>query len=420
MKPSKYNVVLEDGLRYEHKVFNLLTNQYITYGEEDRAFVRALTTLEATEGLEIDEARLKLLVEMKRKGVLIEDDLDELDILRYREKERFFQNNAFHLVIQPTRDCNFRCTYCYEAHESGTMSQATMDRLLQFVARTTQQVKKLVVTWFGGEPTLTLEEIRYLSEGIIASCEKNNCAYEALMVTNGYLLDEETLNFCRQNGIERFQITIDGTEAAHDSLRPLENGEGTFSRIEANLLNLLNHDVELVLRVNVNAMNYQSLDDVLDIVPAEHRHRVSLSLVNVFQNASKFRLYDGYVKALEKGYDISFINLTKLCTECRKNAMTVEPDGDVVFCSMAGEAGIKFGKLTEDGILAIVNQSVYYKFKTLSAFDSVKCRTCDEAPWCLGGCRLARLGNAQFCVKERGVDLTVRDKIKLSLMSANG
>ncbi|MGX8796897.1 SPASM domain-containing protein [Fusibacter sp. JL298sf-3] len=290
----------------------------------------------------------------------------------------------------------------------------------QIKERMTQQVKKLVVTWFGGEPTLTLEEIRYLSEGIIASCEKNNCAYEALMVTNGYLLDEETLNYCLQNGIERFQITIDGTEAAHDSLRPLENGEGTFSRIEANLLNLLNHDVELVLRVNVNAMNYQSLDDVLDIIPAEHRRRVSLSLVNVFQNASKFRLYDGYVKALEKGYDISFINLTKLCTECRKNAMTVEPDGDVVFCSMAGEAGIKFGKLTEEGILAIVNQSVYYKFKTLSAFDSEKCRTCDEAPWCLGGCRLARLGNAQFCVKERGVDLTVRDKIKLSLMSANG
>jgi len=66
------------------------------------------------------------------------------------------------------------------------------------------------VVWYGGEPTLALEQITTLTQKLLRQCEDANIEYGASMVSNGYLLDAQVARRLRELGVTRVQITVDG------------------------------------------------------------------------------------------------------------------------------------------------------------------------------------------------------------------
>jgi hypothetical protein len=49
-------------------------------------------------------------------GFLISSIIDEFILLRKRNELAREKSDSFELILVPTMDCNFRCTYCYETH----------------------------------------------------------------------------------------------------------------------------------------------------------------------------------------------------------------------------------------------------------------------------------------------------------------
>ena len=99
-------------------------------------------------------------------------------------------NTTFFLTIAPTLACNFGCDYCFENSQSHRMSESTQDTLLRFSDEHVRDAKQMLITWFGGEPTLCLDIIEKLQENFIELATKHRIALlPSSIITNGYLLD---------------------------------------------------------------------------------------------------------------------------------------------------------------------------------------------------------------------------------------
>jgi len=416
MKLSKYNVMFEVD-EVKSIIYNTLTKKYHTYDTSKNSYINKLL-----ENLNEDKYELKdaeLLKDFIRKGLVIGASIDEMEILKFKEANSRFQDQTFYLTIQPTLDCNFRCTYCYEEHKKLNIDASTMDKILKFTENITKNVKTLRIGWFGGEPTLQFDKIIELTDKLKDICNKNSCNYKACMTTNGYLFDDKMINMLEELCIEKIQITLDGSREHHNKQRPLVNGDGTYDKIKENILKLLDKNVHVTLRINVSEENYNNICDVFDIIPEERRKDISLNMANLYDNNGKLDLYRLYKLSIDKGYkyyDIAPSGLQKCEAGC-KSSFLIEPNGNICPCSPAGENGLHFGALKEDGTIKFDNPSDYYKFQNLSVFDSNQCRECIKLPMCMGGCKLSRFKNLNVCNGCRPDGTTLHEKIKLHYYS---
>ena len=58
------------------------------------------------------------------------------------------------LILLPTEQCNFRCTYCYEDFAIGRMTPEVVSGVKNLIDRRADGLSHLQLSWFGGEPTL--------------------------------------------------------------------------------------------------------------------------------------------------------------------------------------------------------------------------------------------------------------------------
>ena len=169
------------------------------------------------------------------------------------EKKQEF-DNYLHLNILTTEECNFRCTYCYEAFARGTMSEDTQMQLIRFVEEKIGMRDGLIVSWFGGEPLEGIEVIRRLSLAFMNICKQKKKVYFAGITTNGYLLTEEIVRELKKYHVVEYQITLDGLPEDHDKQRVLKDGSGSAERIIENLRNIKNNihsnSIRITLRTN--------------------------------------------------------------------------------------------------------------------------------------------------------------------------
>lgn len=116
-----------------------------------------------------------------------------------------------------TTNCNGNCVYCYEKGDyfgdiSPIMSGKAADKALKYLQDKYDKISK--VSFFGGEPILNFEVMKYIVEQL----EANFTVGEYDIVTNGVLIDEEMIKFFVKY---KFNITIsvDGPRFIHDKLR---------------------------------------------------------------------------------------------------------------------------------------------------------------------------------------------------------
>ncbi|MZJ17645.1 4Fe-4S cluster-binding domain-containing protein, partial [Enterococcus durans] len=184
-----------------------------------------------------DEAFLN---DLKTGGFLIDDSIDEKAILKYEQLCSRYSRSHLSLVIAATSNCNFRCVYCYERSvlRASTMSEATQEAIVKFVESEAPHLESFTVTWYGGEPLLALDIIESLSLKFIDICKKNDIAYGATIVTNGYLLNCAVVEKLNTLYVNQYQVTLDGRKEIHDCSRPLANGGGTYDVITQNLIDV--------------------------------------------------------------------------------------------------------------------------------------------------------------------------------------
>lgn len=173
-------------------------------------------------------------------------------------KLRTLKECWFHL----TNQCNLSCRHCLFAASPACSSGINRELLDKAIA----EVKALGCKFFyftGGEPFV------YPNFAGIVSRLFNDTDIHVIILTNGLLL-EKNFPLIAHAPADRLhlQISLDGMEKSHDSLR----GRGAFSRLHKNLSLLTRTNIGVTLSVAVNRENIDDLPEILRFA-ADHKIR---------------------------------------------------------------------------------------------------------------------------------------------------
>lgn len=122
MKSSKYNICLPYKDKYI--IFNGVTKRFFLVSNQNKnAFLQILSAPD--DSLGVYDSFLK---QMTDEGFIIEDNIDELEIVRQRYQE-YLNNNEYRLMILPTYSCNVACWYCIQRHQSLRLTKDDVERI---------------------------------------------------------------------------------------------------------------------------------------------------------------------------------------------------------------------------------------------------------------------------------------------------
>ena len=408
MKTSKYNKFFESE-NGKKLAYNCLTGGFA-----------ALTTQKCRQAQEIlaspgtyrfnTKTKKELRDKLFQGGFLIEDGVDELNVLKVRNRSARFDPRQFKLTVLPTLNCNFRCIYCYEARKNSTMSQEIQKGLIDFVRQKTETAVSFTTNWYGGEPLMVLDIITYLRNEFEKVCNANQCKYiPGGLITNGYLLTESVATQLKNMGIEIVQVTLDGPKDIHDQRRPLSGGRGTFDRIMDNLSQITGILKTVSIRVNTDKTNVHRVAEVLDALEERGlKGKVSVYFAKVLAHTDacanmagsclKDEEYSDWEVQLTKlGWEKGF-NLTKYprvkfnyCEGDQVNSFVVGPSGHLYKCwSDPGNLDEAVGHICDLKKYQEKKKNVY-KWLAWDVFERKECLECDVLPICMGGCPYAGL-----------------------------
>ncbi len=226
--------------------------------------------------------------ELIASGIWIADDRNE-----FTELESYLKNSIksgssqLNVTIVPTYACNMRCDYCFQKDDGERFMQRDMaDAIFNSIVSIMKNHKSLHITWFGGEPLLALNIMKYLSVKFITFCTANCIEYTSDMITNGTLLVPEILNSLKEFEIQRIQVTLDGT--THDSIRKMKDGSSSYEIIKNNIVSAANC-FSIVVRSNVTENNVCSIKDMIDdlMINCNLANRISFSFYPVSEFKGK-------------------------------------------------------------------------------------------------------------------------------------
>lgn len=335
--------------------------------------------------------------DMLAAGLIVEDDVDELEALKSEYRHRTDSADSLNLIIAPTLACNFSCPYCYEKRDAGLMGERVMADVVGLVEANTLRGRDVSVMWYGGEPALGKRVVENLTSRMRRVCARSGVGYEASMVSNGYMLDDPT--WVMNMGIERVEITLDGMKETHDSRRRLAEGGGTFDQIVENVRRLLGEGVEVNLRVNADKKTVDEARCLVDYLLGcgVEGFDVHLGLVKDFTPSGLVR--DGYLSMEEFAHQfvdfhrflwsrglrdcaMSMMPAPKVnaCTLDAPNSFVVDPGGRVYKCiAEIGDGGRSIASVSD-------TLSPEMGCDRVNPFSFSECVECKMLPVCMGGC----------------------------------
>lgn len=287
--------------------------------------------------------------------------------------QQAFNPSHLNLILFPTEQCNFRCTYCYEDFEIGRMSSGVVGGVKALLDARIDSLTSLVVSWFGGEPLLAPAIIRTISDHILSRAH-DALDYRANITTNGYLLSAERFEELLDCGVRLFQISLDGYGETHDRTRRRADGSGSFDRIWNNLKQIQRNqrqDFAILLRVHFFPDNRADLEDL------------ARALNQQFGGDARFQIYFKDVGKLGGPNDASFATYSSdechstkeeldrliqnqdqvysldaaqpyVCYAAQANSIAIRADGSLAKCTVAlNDSRNHLGRITEDGVLNV-------------------------------------------------------------------
>lgn len=308
-----------------------------------------------------------------------------------------------------TYACNLRCSHCLT--NSGKSKQGELDTIQAFaLIDRLREAKVLRVSLTGGEPFLRPDLV-----AIIRRITDVNMRVD--IATNGFDIQDHILSRLQDLPLFQVQVSIDGTEQQHDSLRGVE---GAFARSCQTVRRLRKADLAVAISMTVTAENLPTLERAIDLalemdcngfkaitfMPAGRggRHRLRLQL-NPDQQRTFTSIIARRSKELEGRLNITTeTTFAHLLEQAPPNSC---PDGPMG-CSASydtlsiGANGIVYpcpflqdfplGNLLEKPL-----DYIWYESPTLRILRTITkrnmgepCRSCPYAPHlCRGGCRAA-------------------------------
>ena len=360
------------------------------------------------------------------------------------------------ITILTTLQCNFACDYCYQGDHAGfgrpaeKMSLGTAARVADWIARQVDDVqpRRLVLTFFGGEPLLNVPAMTDIAERCWRHAESRGVKQLVNIITNGLLLTPDIVDRMAPFGLSGVKVTLDGDRDTHDRIRPLRGGQGTFDRIIENvrrvarlvpvtiggnfdmstadrypaLLDFLkkqdfaSHISKISFKPIITPGGLQFQKGVIPLTPVDVKRRPLNGNCMTAAGASTGRssgsacdechVVDDTMSFLREetrrhGFPTADGLHMGPCELYRHHSHTVGPDGSLYACAgFTGENALSVGHIT--GERSAAQADAAGRFERLAPWR--QCGDCPFIPVCGGGCAVAahaELGdmNAPSCHK---------------------
>lgn len=340
---------------------------------------------------------------LARIGILTKDRCAEREWLRTLfDTPRL--DTPFSAIVVLNLDCNLACPYCYEDEFRGKqyMSAETATLLVETIRRDRiDQGQPVRLTFYGGEPLLSLDLIRAISLPLQEFAQNKGVAFSFSLVTNGTLLNRACAETLVPLGLSGAKITIDGPAELHNRSRPYVSGRGSYDAIVRNVIDIFDI-VPLQLGGNYTRDNYRDfprmLDDLLacgvdpgrvgtvlfaPVVPKAGSRAVADFNSGCACSYEPWLAEAGlYLRAetLKRGFPAPKPRLSACMVEL-ENDLVISHDGSLYKCPafMAYEQ-LRIGSLAE-GI------GDYRESHRMDLWKREECLECPYLPICFGGCR---------------------------------
>jgi uncharacterized protein len=406
-KKSNYNVEIETLSDGRKLMYNTYTGIFGVMDKKTQAIFDDIENISTSS----DDEAMKTIDVMARAGYIINANKDELAAIKIgRAKGRHYEENLG-LTIAPTMDCNMCCPYCYENKNKLVMSNETQEQLVAFVKAhldTYTAIKKMSVTWYGGEPLMQKDTIYNLSEKIISLCKEKGVEYTASIITNGVLLDAETAKrLAKDCKVGHTQITIDGLKELHNKRRLLVDGSDSFDIITRNI-DACKEFLRISVRVNLDKDNISDIDGLTKYFIEEKGWTESPTFyvapvgdfeTNCLNDSSRCLQGEEFaeidIKCVRALYEVNRDVVAHQFFPRRRPIFCggegmlnyiIGPDGDIYNCYV--HIGVKersTGHISKPFLIT----SEYGKW--LNSDIHSKCEPCQFLPMCMGGCGIHRI-----------------------------
>jgi uncharacterized protein len=329
----------------------------------------------------------------------------------------------YNAVVVLNLDCNLACPYCYEDSFRGRSYMSSETAALLVDTLRSERLEKgqpLRLTFYGGEPLLSLDLIRAISEPLREAAQKCGVTYSFSLVTNGTLLNRTIAEELIALGLSGAKITIDGPAELHNTSRPYVSGNGSYEAIVRNVLDICDI-VPLQLGGNFTQHNYREfprmLDDLLSrgidpalvgtmlfapVVPKAGEQRGLSDFSTGCTCTYEPWLMEASVwlreETLKRGFPAPKPRLS-VCMVELDHEIVISLDGSYYKCpAFMAYPELRIGSLSE-GI------ADYTQSHNMNLWKTDECLECAYLPICFGGCRqLTLLRNGKIdevdCRKE--------------------
>lgn len=139
------------------------------------------------------------------------------------------------MCVHISSSCNLACKYCFGKHSTDKLSFEDIRRFAEQVTRLYPRSDRYIIDMSGaGEPLLNKDTIVKVAELCRELSDRFVCEFLPMLVTNGTLLDKQTVEFLQSNGV-LFGVSLDGTKECHDRNRVFPNGKGSYDTVKKNI-----------------------------------------------------------------------------------------------------------------------------------------------------------------------------------------
>lgn len=336
---------------------------------------------------------------------IVDDECDELMELQHNLLSSRYDTKNLALTIAPTLGCNFDCIYCYENDHSdfSKMSKETQTKIVELVEENIKNgVKYFSVTWYGGEPLLAMDVIEELTTRLYDICEVAKVPYDAMVITNGYMLDRDTVARLNDCHVSRIQVTLDGPKEIHDKRRFLKGGYPTFDRIVSNLEESIDILPPVALRVNVDKDNFSRVDELKKQFSRDDlKEKITVYIAMVDALNENYNQEDCITIEKFANMDIHFYDdpmafyprpTTNACGADAIGHLVIAPDGSLYKCwDDIGITEMSVGNIHDT---QYSYHPRYYEYMMFDATTDENCSVCKLLPICMGGCPNRRVSNS--------------------------
>jgi uncharacterized protein len=409
--PSRFNArtVGGDGRML---LWNTFTGAVMEFQPEHReGAIAALTAGPLAEPLDTYATHLA------GRGFLVPEGLDEVARFRVQYGVQQWRSDMLHLILLASEDCNFRCVYCYEKFQNGTMLPEVRQGIRTYVESIARRLRGLTISWFGGEPLYGWEAIEELAPFFREQVRRHGLESTHAMTTNAYLLTEEKATKLLEWGCTRYQITIDGLPEDHDCKRVGRDGSATYATILDNLRSMRERraDFTVTVRVNFDQENFPRLGPFLEALSEDfandRRFALRFRAIGAWGGPNDDRLAvcgieekkearEGLrAKAIELGlnpeggiYDLRMPG-AQVCYAARPYSFIVGATGKLMKCTVALDEMPEnvVGRITPEGKMEL-NDDHFLQWVAPHFESDEMCRSCYVLPGCQGAtCPITRI-----------------------------